>query len=161
MQKTYWQNPVEQTLAELKSSPEGLTNSEAQSRLGQYGPNLLNPPRRFRTILLFMSQFKSPLILLLIGAAVLSLFLGGYTDASIILAIVMLSGLLGFFQERGAMNALEKLLHLIEIKATLLRDGKENEIPLEQIVPTECSWCRRRATQTPRGGCRSASETPG
>ena len=135
MQKTYWQNPVEQTLAELKSSPEGLTNSEAQSRLGQYGPNLLNPPRRFRTILLFMSQFKSPLILLLIGAAVLSLFLGGYTDASIILAIVMLSGLLGFFQERGAMNALEKLLHLIEIKATLLRDGKENEIPLEQIVP--------------------------
>ena len=57
------------------------------------------------------------------------------TDAAIILAIILVSGLLGFWQERGATNAVEKLLALVQIKAAVLRDGNESEIPVEEIVP--------------------------
>lgn len=131
----YWHYPIDQVYAHLKSGREGLTHSEAQRRLKHYGPNSLKPPKHGKGITLLLSQFNSPLILLLIGAAVLSLFLRGFTDAIIILTIVLLSGLLGFFQERGAINALEKLLQLVENKASVLRDGKEIEISIDHVVP--------------------------
>lgn len=131
----FWHWTPEQIFLHLHSREGGLASHEAQARLRRYGPNLLRPPRRARWIFLFFSQFKNPIILLLLGASLLSFFLGGKTDALIIMTIVVLSGLLGFFQEKGALNALEKLLQLVENKATVLRDGKEQEVPLEKIVP--------------------------
>ncbi len=131
----FWQFSVDQLYSELQSRREGLSSKEAENRLRTYGPNRLKPPQRGKGILLLFAQFKSPLILLLIGAALLSLFLRGYTDAVIILAIVVLSGLLGFFQEHGAIKSLEKLLKLVENKAAVLRDGKEVELPLIALVP--------------------------
>ncbi|HSX25763.1 MAG TPA: HAD-IC family P-type ATPase, partial [Chlamydiales bacterium] len=113
---------------------QGLTQAEAAERLRKYGPNSLKRPERARGLRLFFSQFKSPLILLLIGAGILSFSLGGKIDSSIICTIVVLSGLLGFFQERGAIHSLEKLLRLVETKAMVRREGKEEEIPLEQVV---------------------------
>lgn len=113
----------------------GLTSSEAAARLKTYGLNSLKPPKKGKGITLFFSQFKSPLILLLIAAAILASILGDRTDTTVILGIVFLSGVLGFFQERGALNALEKLLRIIENKALVLRDGKEIEISFEKIVP--------------------------
>jgi len=113
---------------------DGLSQQEAEKRLAEHGPNSLKPPKRFKWLLLFISQFKSPLILLLVGAAMLSFFLGSPTDATIIFAIVFLSGLLGFFQEFGALNSLEKLLSLIENKTTVRRDGKEVSIRFEEVV---------------------------
>jgi Mg2+-importing ATPase len=68
-------------------------------------------------------------------ATALSFFLGDPVDAAIILAIVLISGLLGFWQERGAANAVEKLLAIVQIKAAVLRDGSSKEIPVETIVP--------------------------
>jgi P-type Mg2+ transporter len=136
MQKfAFWHYTVDQIYAHLKSRREGLTSAEANRRLKSYGPNSLKPPKRGKGISLLLSQFNSPLILLLIGAAILSLFLGGFTDAVIILSIVILSGLLSFFQERGAINALEKLLQLVETKVSVLRDGKEIEISIDHLVP--------------------------
>ena len=82
-----------------------------------------------------LAQFKSPLILILFFAAGLSFFLHDPVDASIILAIVLASGLLGFWQERGAAHALEKLLAIVQTKAVALRDGVAREIPIEEIVP--------------------------
>ena len=84
---------------------------------------------------LLMAQFKSPIILILLIAAGLSLFLGEVADASIILAIVLASGLLGFWQEWGAADALKKLLALVQTRATVLRDGQAIDIPTEQVVP--------------------------
>ena len=130
-----WDLGIDQLFAHFESKKEGLSNLEAADRLKSYGPNLLKLPSKFRGVKLFFSQFKSPLILLLIGAATLSFFLGDPTDASIILTIVLASGLLGFFQERGALNALETLFQLVENKASILRDGQEVQIPFEQIVP--------------------------
>ena len=82
-----------------------------------------------------MAQFKSPIILILLIAAGLSLFLGEATDALIILAIVLASGLLGFGQEWGAADALGKLLALVQTKASVLRDGRPVDVPSEQVVP--------------------------
>ena len=84
---------------------------------------------------LLLAQFKSPLILLLLFATGLSFFLHDPVNALIILTIVLVSGLLGFWQEHGATNAVEQLLAMVQIKATVLRDGSPYEIPVEEIVP--------------------------
>ncbi|MDE3045626.1 MAG: magnesium-translocating P-type ATPase [Verrucomicrobiota bacterium] len=131
----FWHWPTDQLFLHLRSRQGGLTSQEATYRLHHYGLNLLKPPKQGRGLVLFLSQFKSPLILLLLGAAILSVSLGGRTDATIILAIVILSGVLGFFQERGALNALEELLRAVENKTAVLRDGKEVELSNEKIVP--------------------------
>src|SRR5690606_7235186 len=79
--------------------------------------------------------FRSPIILLLLIAAVLSIFLGEATDAVIIIAIIGVSGLLGFWQERGANRAVEKLLAMVRVTTTALRDGAEKEVAVEETVP--------------------------
>ena len=85
-------------------------------------------------LLLLLSQFKSPIILILIFSAGLSLFLKDTVDAVIILAIVLVSGLLGFWQERGAADAVQKLLLIVQVKATCQRGGKSVEVRTEEVV---------------------------
>lgn len=133
--KEFWKEGIDALYAYLESRPEGLSKTQASARYRKFGPNLLKAPKKWRGLILFFSQFKSPLIFLLAFAAALSSFLKDFTDAGIIFSIVFLSGLLGFFQERGAINALEKLLQLVETKANVLRDGKEEEVPIAQVVP--------------------------
>jgi Mg2+-importing ATPase len=117
-----------------------LTEAEAEKRLIKYGSNLLKPKKRSDTLTLLLTQFKSPLILILIFAGGLSLYLdvssGALpTNAIIIITIILISSLLGFWQERGAANAVEKLLAIVQTKATVFRDGPQKEIPVEEIVP--------------------------
>lgn len=131
----FWNlNPAE-IIKNLETSTEGLTGSEAESRLAFYGPNILKPKKRFTTFLIFISQFKSPIILILIFAAGLSFFLKDPSDAAIILAIVLISSILGFWQEFRATTTINKLLETIRIKVNVLRDNKDTEIPLEEVVP--------------------------
>jgi len=85
--------------------------------------------------MLFLSQFKSPITILLIIAALLSAGLGDVSDTAIILGIVLVSSLLGFFQEKGAANAVDELLKLVQLSCTVLRSDQKKEIPLEQVVP--------------------------
>lgn len=131
----FWSIPAAETLKNLQTKDSGLTTSEAQKRLTTYGANRLKPPKSSGVLSLLISQFKSPIILILLCATVLSFFLHNYVDASIILIIVIVSGLLGFWQEHSATNAVAKLLAIVQIKASILRDGKEQEIPIENIVP--------------------------
>ena len=131
----FWSVPATDLLEQLGATPRGLTSAEAGQRLTRLGSNLLTPKRRTDELALVLAQFKSPLILILLIAAGLSFFLHDPVDASIILAIVLASGLLGFWQERGAAHALEKLLAIVQTKAVALRDGVEREIPVEEIVP--------------------------
>ena len=117
-----------------------MTGEEAEKRLTKYGSNLLVPKKRSDTLTLLLTQFKSPLIIILIFAAGLSLYLdvsqGALpTNAIIIVTIILISSLLGFWQERGAANAVEKLLAIVQTKATVLRDGNQKDIPVEMIVP--------------------------
>jgi Mg2+-importing ATPase len=116
------------------------------------GPNTLRPGRRSGALALCLSQFTSPIVLILLFAASLAFFLGQHADASIILAIVVGSGLLGFWQQRGAMNAVEALLARVRIRAAVLRDGEEVEIPIEEVVPGDVVMLN--AGDTIPGDCR-------
>ena len=131
----FWSISTADMLTSLKSTDKGLSCKEAKQRLVLFGSNLLKPQRRTDIFTLLLSQFKSPIILILFFATGLSFFLHDTVDACIILSIVIVSGLLGFWQERGASNAVEKLLSIVQIKADVLRDGKTIEIPVEEIVP--------------------------
>src|SRR5438874_11964812 len=133
--KAFWSFSAAGMPQQLQTPKEGLTGDEARERLARYGSNLLKPPKRSDVFTLLFAQFKSPLILILFFATGLSFFLHDPVDAFIILVIVLVSGLLGFWQERGASNAVEKLLAIVRIKAAVLRDGSEKEIPVEEIVP--------------------------
>jgi len=132
---SFWSISATELSNKLQSTAKGLTNAEAQKRLGNYGTNSIKPLKQSGAFILLIGQFKSPIILILLAATVLSLFLHNFVDASIILSIVIVSGLLGFWQEFSASNAVAKLLALVQIKAAVLRDGKQVEIPVENIVP--------------------------
>src|SRR5438477_4568826 len=131
----FWSLSGTEMLQQLQAAKEGLTADKAGQRLRRYGSNLLKPPKRSDVPTLLIAQFKSPLILILFFATGLSFFLHDPVDAFIILSIVLVSGLLGFWQERGASNGVEKLLSIARIKAAVLRDGTVKEIPAEEIVP--------------------------
>ncbi len=131
----FWSISTAGMLRQLESAKEGLTDAEAGRRLAQYGANLLRPRKRSDSLTLLLSQFKSPIILILFFATGLSFFLRDPVDASIILSIVLVSGLLGFWQERGASKAVERLLSIVQIKVAVLRDGLSKEISVEQVVP--------------------------
>ena len=131
----FWSVPSSELLQQLQTTPQGLRSDEAQQRLLRYGSNLLKPKKKSDALTLLLAQFKSPIILILIFAAGLSLFLHNPIDATIILVIVLVSGILGFWQERGAVNAVEKLYAIVQIRATVVRDGDSKEIPIEEVVP--------------------------
>ena len=138
LNSAFWNKSVNEMINDLGGSANGLTNAEAGQRLARYGANRLRPQKRSDVLTLLISQFNSPIIIILFFATGLSFFLRDTADALIILSIVVVSGLLGFWQERGATNAVKKLLSIVSIKAEVLRDGNPSEIPLEEIVPGDC-----------------------
>ena len=133
--KPFWSVSDTELLGNFKSSLTGLTSDDAKKRIIQYGANRLKPQKRADAFTLLISQFKSPIILILLFATGLSVFLHDPADALIILLIVLVSGLLGFWQEYSASNAVEKLLAIVQINAAVIRDGNQLEISIEDIVP--------------------------
>ena len=131
----FWSLPQEDLTRQLSCSLKGLSSAEAQSRLKTYGLNSIKSKKRISALLLFLSQFKSPITLLLIAAAILSATLGDVADTVIILAIVLISSVLSFWQEYGAANAVEELLKLVRLNCSVLRDEQRVEIPMEKVVP--------------------------
>ncbi|HEY9629534.1 MAG TPA: magnesium-translocating P-type ATPase [Coleofasciculaceae cyanobacterium] len=131
----FWSLSTDQVLQQTHSTIAGLSHQDVQQRLRESSANSLKQTHKSSAWILLLNQFKSPIILILIIAAVLSIFLQDAASAIIILAIVLISGLLGFWQERGASDAVEKLLALVQVKATVLREGQAQDIPNEEVVP--------------------------
>jgi Mg2+-importing ATPase len=131
----FWSRPASALFAELGSSAGGLAAEEAERRRERLDPNRLRSKRRSAVRKLFFSQFKSPIILILLAAVGLSFFLRDTTDAVIILLIVLFSGLLGFKQEKGAFDTVERLQDKVRVKASVLRDGSFADVPTEDVVP--------------------------
>ena len=131
----FWSQPVADVLAKLQCAVTGLTSAEAAQRFRAYGPNALGKKGKIAGWALFLRQFRSPITLILLFATFLSLGLGDHVDAGIILGIVLLSGGLSYWQERGANNAVQKLLALVQVTAKVLRDGKETDVSVEEVVP--------------------------
>jgi Mg2+-importing ATPase len=131
----YWSLPFEVLLAKVGSNANGLSTDEAERRLSTYGRNLLQPKKEATAVGLFLNQFKSPIVLILLFATGLSAVLGDWVDAVIILVIVLGSAALSFAQEYNASNAAEKLRAQVMVKVTVLRDGQARSIPAEEVVP--------------------------
>jgi len=131
----YWSQPLDSLLAALRSTPDGLSAAEARQRLAQFGPNTLKARKKATALGLFLNQFKSPIILILLFATIVSAVLQDWVDALIILAIILGSALLSFTQEYSASTAAEKLRAQVSIKATVRRDGQPQSIPAEEVVP--------------------------
>ncbi len=131
----YWNLEPESLLSELKASRSGLQTTEAEQRLKQYGLNTIETKQQTTALRLLLSQFKSPLVLILIFAAIVSGIVKEWVDAIIVLAIVLGSTILGFVQEYNAGNAVEKLRSQVKLKTSLLRGGQPQMLPSEQVVP--------------------------
>lgn len=112
----------------------GLSEQEAEGRLKKFGPNELQEAKRPSAFLVFLAQFKDFMVLVLFGATIISAFLGEYIDSIAIVAIVILNGILGFFQERKAEKSLEALKELAAPQATVLRNGKWIKAPSKALV---------------------------
>ena len=132
--RPFWTLSSDDVLNQLGTNRNGLTREEAQKRLRRFGANLLKSKRKTDTLTLLINQFKSPLVLILIIAAILAFFLGDPINAGIILVIVVASGLLGFWQERGSTKAVQRLMAIIQLKVSAVRGGNPNDVPAEEIV---------------------------
>lgn len=131
----YWEIDIGELLQNLETSRSGLSETEAEERISVFGHNILKKKKKKTRLSLFFDQFKSPIILILIFASIISAILKDFTDTAIILAIIIASGFLSFIQEYSATNAVEKLLQTVKTKATLFRDGKKKEVFIDEIVP--------------------------
>jgi len=132
----FWSLTSDKIIQSLGSSlASGLNSNEAAMRLKSGGPNTLEVRKAAGPITILLNQFKSPIVLILLFATILSAFLQDWTDAIIIMAIVLVSALLSFFQEYRANSATEKLRSQIKIKANVWRSGQLTTIPSEQVVP--------------------------
>ena len=133
--KPWYQMTEDELYKELKTGRNGLSADESQKRLSQYGHNRLEEKPGKSPLLIFFEQFTNILILILIVAAVISAFIGDLTDTMVILAIVLLNAVIGFFQEYRAERALAALKKLEIPAATIIRDGKHQQIPATEIMP--------------------------
>ena len=126
--------PVDDVTARLSSRSDGLTSSEASERLATVGPNLLTI-HKVHALSVLWRQVRNPILLLLLGAALVSGLTGGGTNATIIAVIVALSVGLGFFNEYAAEVAMASLRSKISQNAQVRRDGEIIEIPVADLVP--------------------------
>lgn len=113
---------------------KGLTEKDVKSRIKQHGLNELEEGEKQSAILLFFSQFKDFMVLVLLGAVLISGILGEYIDAIAIIAIVIINGILGYYQERKAEKSLQALQELSAPQVTVLRNGDWIKIPSKELV---------------------------
>ncbi|RLE86782.1 MAG: ATPase, partial [Thermoprotei archaeon] len=125
---------IEEVLERLGAGPEGLSEAEARRRLEEYGPNELRE-RRVNPLLMFLRQFANFLVYILLAATLLSILLGEYVDAALILSIVVLMGFAGFLQEYKAEEAIRALKEMVAPQAKVVRDGRVRVIHARELVP--------------------------
>lgn len=130
----YWSCDKNTSLKHYKSQESGLSAEEAELRLQKNGFNVLREEKKSTSLMLFASQFKNPIIVILIAATGISAVTGELVDASIIMLIILASSVLSFFQEYSANNAIERLRVKVQVKSIVLRDKKEIQLPSKYLV---------------------------
>lgn len=138
--QSYAQLSGNEVLSQLKSSPEGLSENEAATRLKKHGPNELprQPPTAWWMILI--RQFKSPLIFILALAAAISLWIQEFSDALFIAAVLIINSLIGGYQEWKAEKSNRALEKFLKFSASVLREGELREIDAQELVPGDVVW---------------------
>ena len=132
----WFSKSIDKTLRELDVAPQvGLSEKEAENRFIKYGPNRLEGQKKKTILQLFFAQLRDALIYVLLGAAVITLFMGEYIDTVIILLVIIINAVLGVAQEVKAGKAIEALKKMAAPKALVKRDGVVKEIDSEEVVP--------------------------
>jgi Ca2+-transporting ATPase len=130
-----WSLSPTEALKELDSDPRGLSDREVAKRQAKFGRNALEEDARVAHFAIFLNQFKSPLIYILLIAGIFTIALGEWVDAIVILAAVFLNSLLGYWQENKAANVLESLKAYVRLRCRVIRHGVTLEIDAAELVP--------------------------
>jgi Ca2+-transporting ATPase len=131
----WYQLDEEKVFKKLETSENGLSGAEADKRLEQYGPNKLPEAEGISRLKILLHQFTSPLIYILIVAAVVTALLAEYIDTGVIVAVLILNAIIGYLQEYKAETSVRALKSMVVPRARVVREGKEKEIPSEGLVP--------------------------
>ncbi|WP_457643359.1 cation-translocating P-type ATPase [Persephonella sp.] len=131
--KDIYQLSKEELFKRFNSSEKGLSEAEAVRRIKKYGLNQLEEQKE-SVLLIFFRQFNNPLVYILIAAMGITVYMGDKIDAGIIGGIILVNGLLGFFQELKARASIQSLKKMTETKATVIRDGEEKTVPVSQVT---------------------------
>ena len=131
----YQNKNLSEIYKELNTSEKGLTSDRAKSRLERYGLNELKETKKISPLKIFLNQFSSPVVWILIVALVISFFAGEFTDGIIIGIILVINAILGFIQEYKAERAIEALKKVITYTAIVIRDNQKQTISAKELVP--------------------------
>ena len=135
MQTPWHTLSTKDALEAAESRNQGLTGEEAQRRLRDAGPNTLPRSAGEPILAMLWRQVANPLVMVLLGSALLALLMGKPTDAGVVLAVVVLNTLIGFFQEFKAGRAIGALADMVPEQATVLREGQRRTLPADGLVP--------------------------
>lgn len=131
----FWNQNPSALFQQLGASEQGLGSKSAARKLAEQRKAEKHVPGWLITLRLFARQFASPLVLLLVFAAIMSAFMGNWSDSIILVSILFLTGVMSFWQEYRAGKAVQELRAMMHIHCKVLRDGKEKKVPKESIVP--------------------------
>jgi Ca2+-transporting ATPase len=126
---------IPEVLKSLDTNEKGLSTIEAREKLKQTGPNELEEGKKKSVVRMLLSQFKDVMILILIAAAIISGFIGDFTDTVVIIMIVLLNAILGFYQEYRADKAMQALKKMSVVQAKVLRNKQMTTLPATKLVP--------------------------
>ncbi|MCA8201709.1 magnesium-translocating P-type ATPase [Burkholderia sp. AU33545] len=131
----FWNQPSAALQADLASSGEGLSQSEARQRAVRFGPNTLRSRGERSLLLQYLNHFRNPLVMILLAASAVSALTGEVTGFVVIWVIVLVSVTLDFVQEYRAGQAAEQLKQTVAVRATVIRDGHPQDVPIATLVP--------------------------
>ncbi|SEG12102.1 cation-transporting P-type ATPase [Nitrosomonas ureae] len=126
---------AESVLQAFATGQGGLSQSEARLRREKYGTNRLKPPKPESAVIRFLLQFHNVLIYILLGASMVTAFMGHWVDSGVILGVVIINAIIGFIQEGKAEKALNAIRRMLSLNAMVLREGHRMQVPAEQLVP--------------------------
>lgn len=131
----YYKRPIGELFKEFNSDKIGISEEEARTRLKKHGLNTIKEKKKLSAWKIFLSQFNNSLIYILLVAAILAFAISRYIDMGVILAIVIIHTIIGFFQEYKAQKAMRAILKLAAPKAIVIRNDKERKINAQMLVP--------------------------
>ena len=134
MKNNWYSISLEKVFTETKGTKNGLTSPEVAERLEKFGGNVLPQEKPYSKIRLFLSQFNSPLMYILLATVVISSVLKHYSDAIFIIVVLLINTTVGFYQENKANQSLLALKKMVKVRTKVLRDGYEKEIDSEELV---------------------------
>ena len=133
--KNYHAITKEDVMKEFGSNINGISEAEANLRLEQYGKNIIDDSSEINPLKIFLQQFNSILVYVLIASCIISVAIANYIDAGIIFAIVFIDGIIGFVQQYKAEKAINELKKIFVHYSRVLRNGKMRKIKSDELVP--------------------------